>query len=499
MPQLPEQIRPYVAVLAKYHFWILGLIVPLILVPLLAQGTGQLDTLISGQQSQIKAQIDALTAITARPDHPNESWSTEIEKRTGEIHADTLAEWKTLWDEQAPLRVWPKQLGDDFITQVGRLKPGGSLTAQFLRRYRDTAVALVRELPKRMGAADLTEGDAVGRAAGGGFAEGAPPGFGGAPPGFGGAPPGFGGEFGGRPGPMGGRPTAPTGEVVEWAAEDQRRLLASFTWEKPPTTTQVLLAQEELWVYGLLCDAIKQVNAGATEPFNAPIMFVQELKVGYPAAEDQPGGQGAGRIVMAAAAGQPGGEFGGEGMPPPEMGMPGAGAAGRPAHPRFSGVAGAAMGGGQFSGGEFGGEAPADAAAAVSPDDQLREWIYVDFTGKPLTAAELAASADAKLVHLVPFALRAVVDQRKVDALLTTLATNEVPIDVRQVRINPGAGSGGPAAGPGAGLGGAGGMAGGGGRPNDVVLEIRGTVGLATQPNESVLLGTASAEGVPGA
>lgn len=493
MPQLPDQIRPYVAAVAKYHFWILGLIVPLILVPLLAMGTGQLDTLISGQQSQIKGQIDALNAITSRPDHPNESWSSEIEKRTGEIHADTLAEWKTLWDEQAALRVWPKQLGDDFITQVGRLKPGGSLTAQFLRRYRDTAEALVRELPKRMGAADLTEGDAVGRAAGGGFAEGAPPGFGGAPP-------GLGGEFGGRPGPMGGRPTAPTGEVVEWAAEDQRRLLASFTWEKPPTTTQVLLAQEELWVYGLLCDAIKQVNAGATEPFNAPIMFVQELKVGYPAAEDQPGSQPGGRIVLPTATGQPGGEFGAEGMPP-DAGMPGAGAPGRPAHPRFSGVAGAAGGGGQFSGGEFGGEAPADPAAAVSPDDQLREWIYVDFTGKPLTAAELATSADAKLVHLVPFALRAVVDQRKIDALLTTLATNEVPIDVRQVRINPGAGGGGPAAGPGAGLDGAGGMsmAGGGGRPNDVVLEIRGTVGLATQPNESVLLGTASAEGVPGA
>lgn len=491
MPQLPEQIRPYVAALAKYHFWILGLLVPLVLVPLLAQGTGQLDTLISGQQSQIKGQIDALNAITSRPDHPNESWSAEIEKRTAEIHADTLAEWKTLWDEQAPLRVWPKQLGDDFITQIGRLKPGGSLTAQYLRRYRDTAGALVRELPRRMGAADLTEGDAVGRA-GGGFAEGAPPGFGG------GVPPGFGGEFGGRPGPTGPRPTTPSGEVVEWAAEDQRRLLASFTWEKPPTTTQVLLAQEELWVYGLLCDVIKQVNAGATEPFNAPIMFVRELAVGYPAAEDQPGGQGGGRIVLPTAAGQPGGEMGMEGMPPPDMGMPGAGAAGRPAHPRFGGMAGAG-GGGPFGGGEFGGEAAPDPAAAVSPDDQLREWIYVDFNGKPLTAAELATSPDAKLVHLVPFALRAVVDQRKVDALLATLATNAVPIDVRQVRINPGAGAGGPGSGPGPGLDGAGGMAGGGTRPNDVILEIRGTVTMATPPNESVLLGTAAAEGAPGA
>jgi len=485
MPQLPEQIRPYVAALAKYHFWILGLIVPIVLVPLLSQGTGRLDTLISGQQSQIKGQIDALNAITARADHPNESWSAEIEKRTAEIHADTLAEWKTVWDEQAPLRVWPQQLGDDFIQQVGRLKPSGSLAAQFLRRYRDTASALVRELPKRMGAADLMEGDAASRPVGGGFAEGVPP--------------GFGGEFGGRgPGPMGLRPTAPTGEVVEWAAEDQRRLLTSFTWEKPPTTTQVLLAQEELWVYGLLCDAIKQVNSGATEPFNAPIMLVQTLAVGYPAAEDQPGGQGGGRIVMPAAAGQPGGEMGMEGMPPPDAGMPGAGPGGRPAHPRFSGAAGVPGRGGEF-GGEFGGEAPADPAAAVSPDDMLREWIYVDMAGKPLTAAELGTSPDAKLMHLVPFTLSAVVDQRKIDTLLATLATNDVPIDVRQVRINPGAGgAAGATAGP-EGRPGGPGVSGGSLRPNDVVLEIRGTVALATPPNEAVLLGTAPAEGAPGA
>ena len=485
MPQLPEQIRPYAAALAKYHFWILGLIVPLVLVPLLAKGTGRLDTLISGQQSQIKGQIDALNAITSRADHPNEAWSTEVEKRTTEIHADTLAEWETLWDDQAALRVWPKQLGDDFITQVGRLKPGGSLTSQFLRRYRDTANALVRDLPKRMGAADLMEGDATGRPLGGGFAEGAPP--------------GLGGEFGGRgPGPMAPRPTAPTGEVVEWAAEDQKRLLASFTWEKPPSTTQVLLAQEELWVYGLLCDAIKQVNTGATEPFNAPIMLVQELSVGYPAAEDQPGGQGGGRIVLPAATGQPGGEMGMEGLPPPDMGMPGAGPAGRPAHPRFGTATGAGVGGGPI-GGEFGGEAPADPAAAVSPEDQLREWIYVDLTGKPLTAAELGTSPDAKLVHLVPFALRTVVDQRKIDTLLATLATNNVPVDVRQVRINPGAGG---AAANAPGLEGRPGgttVPAGGLRPNDVVLEIRGTVALATPPNEAVLLGTASAEGVPGA
>jgi hypothetical protein len=47
MPQLPEQIRPIVATIAKYHFWILAALVPLLLVPLLFLGTGRLDKMIA--------------------------------------------------------------------------------------------------------------------------------------------------------------------------------------------------------------------------------------------------------------------------------------------------------------------------------------------------------------------------------------------------------------------------------------------------------------------
>lgn len=171
--------------------------------------------------------------------------------------------------------------------------------------------------------------------------------------------------------------------------------------------------------------------------------------------------------------------------------MPG-GTAGRPSHPRFSATGAAGMRGGEFS--ETGGD-PA-AVEAVSPDDLVRQWIYVDFKGKPLTSAELAASPDTKLVHLVPFTLRAVMDQRKIDALLAALAMNEVPIDVRQVRINPGnTTAGGPEGRTGGLVGNPGAVA----RPNDVVVEFRGTVAVANPPNEAVLLGTPPAEGAPGA
>ena len=87
------------------------------------------------------------------------------------------------------------------------------------------------------------------------------------------------------------------------------------------------------------------------------------------------------------------------------------------------------------------------------------------------------------MVHLMPFVLRVVIDQRQIDALLVSLATSPIPIDVAQVRINATGGTAvdlsmGQAAvesvvsGPG-----------GSGRMYDVYLELRGTVGLATQPS----------------
>jgi hypothetical protein len=267
------------------------------------------------------------------------------------------------------------------------------------------------------------------------------------------------------------------------------------------STTQVLLAQEDLWVYGLFCDVMKKLNEAAPDRFEAPISSVSELAVGYPAAEDQPGGQGGGRIQMMAAPGAAGGEFGGEGMPSPDMaggmGMPGEGgmaAAGRPLNPRFNGGSGPMMGASGPGGGEFGGD-PSAAAPAASPEDQLKEWIYVDFSGKPLTAAELGTLPAVKMVHLVPFRLGVTMDQRKLDALLTELATNPVPIDVRQVRINPSQQSGGGGGRPGGGgftapspiaSNEAGGVS---GRPYDVFVELRGTVGLAPVPDAKTISG----------
>jgi hypothetical protein len=77
-----------------------------------------------------------------------------------------------------------------------------------------------------------------------------------------------------------------------------------------------------------------------------------------------------------------------------------------------------------------------------------------------------------------------VIDERQIDALLVALSTAPIPIDVRQVRIAASSASAqqGPAQ-PRSDAA----LPSGAGRFYDVPLELRGTVGLATPPNEKTV------------
>jgi len=491
MVQIPDNVRPALDAVVKHHFWILLGFVPLVVLPMVFLARGKLAAEIDSARSQIESRLSAVRSVAGIQPHPNDGWSGAIDKATVRVKKETLEEWDKLWQSQEPLRVWPESLGPDFLQRIAALKPGGKLPRPLLERYQNGVRAIVRTLPKRMGADEMM---LEGAAGGQGQPMALPPGA-------------------LEPGMVRGRPGAPEKPMalVQWNPADQARLYASFDWQKPPSTTQVLLAQEELWVYGVLADAIARVNKTSAGAYNAAIPVVEQLAVGYPAAEDNPGAAAGGRILLPAASGQAGpmDEF----AAPPDPSMMDAGAGGpavRPPHPRFAGGGSGAGMGGPMPDPTLGGEAPADAAA--SPDELLRNWIYVDFTGKPLMAADLATSPDAQLVHLVPFVMRAIVDERKLDALLVDFATAPVPIDVRQVRINPGAGGAGMG-GPGMGMSPPGrrgefeglGMPGGpmgqpGGRPNDVTVELRGTVALATPPDRQALgLEAVAEEGEDGA
>lgn len=474
MVQIPDSIRPYVNAIQKYHFWILAMLVPLVLLPLLVVAQAGISASIDVRNKAITQTRNELSQITDKSPHPNEKWLKKINSRAQEIDDETFRVWTRLWEAQQPIRQWPDSLGNDFVKAASSLKPGGSLRRQLLERYQEGVRSVVRQTAARMGA-DLiadTSADADGtrlpRAAG-------------------------------RPAEAVDTPQ-PT-SLLQWSADDQQALFTSFDWPEPPSTGQVLLAQEELWMYGVLCDVIKQVNAVPVGPdpkvvitsANIPIPLVQQLAVGYMAAEDDPGGSRAARIMRFEGAASGGPDMG---MPPPDL-MAGGESLVRPPHPRFGGVRdGMGMPPGMPPGGPGmdGGQPPA------SPDDALKNWVYVDFDGKPLTSTQLAAAPTSGVLRLMPFLLRCTIDQRALDPLLVAMTAAPVPIDVRQVRISdvqaaalaavPGTGSAAGAVSgaiPPAGAAAPGAAARATRRANDINVEVRGTLAIVMPPDKKLL------------
>ena len=521
MVQIPDGMRPAVDFLAKYHFWILVPLVPLIVIPLLLLTNGRLAAEMTAAKGQIDSRLSALRSVESVQPHPNDRWSGDMTRRVTRVQRETLAEWESLWASQAALREWPKELGPDFLQRVQTLKPEGRLPRPLLERYQNGIRAIVRKLPARMGADEMMP-DPAG-AGGVGVAGGMPPG-GGYTPGAEYSPYSPDAAAGMMPGMPGGMPQPGRGRkaaVVQWNPTDQQRLFNSFFWEEPPSTKKVLLAQEELNVYGLLCDLISRINKGSGGSYDAPIWNVERLAVGYPAIDGPPESTTAGRVQLprgrggdaqgGTGMGMPMGSGSGPGMSAP--GMEGSGPAGmaKPSHPRFQGTGGFGGMGGYGMGSSVGLSEPTggtgtEAAAPAVTDDSLLEWIYVDVDGKPLTA-EQVKSATGQIANLMPFVLRGIADQRKLDVILVAFATAGVPITVSEIRVNPSASTGGQGGMYGGGMpgggsspyspdgggygmgGGAPGMPGAGGnrRAHDVTFEIAGTIAVARRPDAKAM------------
>jgi hypothetical protein len=527
MPQLetmvPEGARPAVRAIVKHHFWILAALVPLVMLPMLFAGTGSIGASIEQKQQEIDGKFSQVAQVSQVSPHPNEEWSKVIATQAEQVQQEIDGEWRRLWESQRSLRTWPEQLNSpqskDFTTAVQNLRTNGQLPRRLLQRYQMTAPTLVQKLPERMGAptAELAAagGDATlsGRLAGGGPAG-----------------PMMGPGFGPGGGPEGAAAAFIPPKLI-WNPADQARIYQSFVWKAVPTTRQVVLAQEQLWVYGMFCDIIHNFTAAATGAHDSPISVVEEIAIAQDAAEPGPGGMHDGRVFVPAKPRAAASEMGMGSMDSMESGAAfGRGGAGRRggrgmrARPGGggSGMEGMDEMGSGMMGGGMPGAMAGGRTSGPPTDEELLSYAYVDFGGRPLTAAELMTEPGAQMTHLMPFVLRVVIDQRSIDQFLATLATNPVPIDVRQVRINAGSGSGGIPGGMGEGMGGMGmemggmmmpgsggmsgfegGMPGMGGMPgtgtarlrrHDVNLEIRGTIALATNPDDPLKV-EASSEG----
>lgn len=398
-----DQVRAIAKVIWEQRFWVLSVIGLIVAVVTWNMASGQLDTEFTTRASAINGQFQAMTEISNKPVHASQDVIDENKKQVDEQMKIVNAVWQQLYDRQkeAVLK-WPKELGPQFIEGMAEKKFRDPIDINLRSIYQNYISNRFDGLLAIVDAKKLLDGAGGGGRGGYGEMDG-----------------------GGRSMPMeGGAPDGLVEEdyLVQWLDQDKLRSRLAFATSKP-SALQIWVTQEDLWVYEALLKVIANTNKarGATRPDNTAIHTIFALEVGASAALGP--GANKGHVYLpssAAGGGMTGGGYesdGGRGGM-----MDGAGAA--PSY-EMDGGRGGGYGMDGMSGMEGGDPAAADAALLTSR--------YLDDAGAPLPGeGDLG-----KEYRQLPIRMDLFMDQRWLPHLLIECANSPLPIEVKQVRINP--------------------------------------------------------------
>jgi len=295
-----DQVKIVLAAIKKHHFWVLcGVIVVLVLGAWWSATSGLAKSIETRKEELISAQ-KSVQSVTSESLHANQECIKEIKAKHEDLKNEVYDAWNFFYGEQKRNNQWPP-VDQTFRRDIALLGPDDEISVP----HRDSYMYFIRRhLPQTFEIVDLrlpVKRDAQGepitdedgkpvkidpfeKSTGGGA-------------GYAGV-----GEYGagGMPDGMDGPSytrTASSGEElvgkVEWAMNDLKRIHAGYFWKTRPTTTQVRLAQEDLWVYEALLRIwvyeallriIAKTNEASTSHYNAAVKIIQALEIGQKAA-----------------------------------------------------------------------------------------------------------------------------------------------------------------------------------------------------------------------
>jgi hypothetical protein len=460
-----DKLKEQLAVVSKYSFWIMCGGILLVCLGSWWVATAKLAQQQKTQLEAIKTNFTAMESLRgSNPKHPNAATAEGMAQLLRTYSVEVMRGWQLQYDQQATVLVWPASFDDVFRERVDKLRPieivpppptpiDKDLPIRERQLYRDFIADEIPTLAKTIGAewravATATAGDGFG-GSGSGLGGGAS-GYGSS--GFGAPGMGPGGLGSAGPGMMptdGSNPAAMLDDksIVMWNTANQQELLGThfsfITREEPPSTLDVLYAQEDLWILQNIMDIIRAANRDvdgkdATARHEATVKMIDFVRIGRSAMGL------AGRISPVGAAANAGGMDGGSGMG--SMGM----GSGDAASMMASGSMGAPEGGGTSTmmpmlGGSpdsMGSGMGMGGVGAISTDPAFGR--YVDEKYQPLDPAKLRSAltskspADALLAvaKRMPVRMRFTIDQRRLNRLLAECGNSRLPVEVRQVRVN---------------------------------------------------------------
>ena len=492
-----DQLKVALNVLKKYHFWILLTVVLLVGLVIWHTASASMSEEFAKRKADLESKKKAVSEIASAANPPNLQVVEAIKQQHNRLREEVYQAWMYLYQLQQRNNPWPN-LGPEFAQMIAQL------TAEELKNpdapleipveFRDLYLNFIQEHVKTLGdiiqarrpkdlfeeeggsAKPGTQGkEAPAKADAADTADSAKSdAFKGTKTGSDGkksrkkalatartSTPGMlipGTMPGTVPGvsPESGMSGYGTGAmsgvemvgVVDWL--DEANLLARFNWATTPTTQEIRLAQEDLWVYEALLRIIAETNRPATTQYAAVVKKIFSLEIAQQAAaafQSASLNRGGGLAMMPGMGGMSGPGY--PGMP----GMPG----GYPGMPEMgssamgTGAAGSSAAGTSASG-TTPGSTPDTAGATglagtpgmpgmpgsgtpmLSRAQMALHFRYVDPNGNPLPADAKPPFAEFKMM---PVRMYLLVDQRRLHRLLANCANSSMPVEVRRVRIRP--------------------------------------------------------------
>jgi hypothetical protein len=353
-----DRLKTILIVLKKYHFWALCLIVLVATLACWWRATTGLADLYRQNKSNIDAKFnDFTTKIGENP--PNDAVISKKVEQEAALKQKVFRAWEVLYDQQRKVNTAPSEVGEEFKKKFDKLKPNEELDIKsrevyqnFIKLHLPTLLSLVdarRPAPPTTEPTTATSPDMA---------------------------PGSEEQFTG---------------VVEWSDSDYSRITGRFKWLETPSTAEIRLVQEDLWVYEALLRVIKNINRDATSPSNAVVKTIDTILIGKEAVGKDSEESVLRGVASTASAGSPPG-----GPPAPAASLP---------------------------------------TLQETNLAQLNEGRYVDNRGNPLPPGAKSPHEEFKMM---PIYMSLVVDQRQVPKLLVECANSTMPIEVRRIQLKAG-------------------------------------------------------------
>jgi hypothetical protein len=450
-----DKLKPVLAVLGKHHFWIICGLVLIIGLTFWSLASADLAKKYQERETKLKGLDDGAKKVASEANPPNPQVIEVAQKSKQALEFQVHKAWEARYGVQKARNPIPIELGRDFKAAYESLvgpddklpRPYPELYQTFIRNYfwrllqiidlrhpltrpQPTGPIVGRKLPEVSYDQSLQLFTEM-------LLRGTSPAMGGAggmPGGMYGGMPGMMGEGGSTPMPgmmpgYGGSGMGPSqvemAGRVTWDEQDIKKMFARFIWEKAPSTLEVRLGLETLWVHKALLEIVATTNGDAPLR-DIPIQRIESIQIGQEGAQAFLRAEN--RIVSVGTV------MGGMG----ESGsMPGGSMPGMPGMPGMSGGMYSPMGMPAGPGMESGGGAATAASLADQEKIRLISYRYVDQNGKPLAHD---ATPPFKEFKMMPVYMKLWIDQMKIPDLLVNCANSAMQVEVHRVSFCPGQG-----------------------------------------------------------